>query len=176
MSYAKLWKVCQDAALGIAGVNAAKGNLEVFRDAWSAEHGTNQPVSVAGGPISLGDPYNGLGAHNTPHVPRAVVLVTLTDSAGATVVSVPEIGGGIVRSVSKIGTGAWHITLDERLSLFFGDPRPIQADNTVTRACQPYGYVFGTVAPGLIVNTYELQAGFFTPADYDFSCAIYSYS
>src|SRR4051812_25743409 len=120
MSYAKLFKVCQDYALGIASVNNAKGNLDTLKTSWEAEHGTVQPTLGAGVPLFLGDPYNAFGIHNTPPVPRAMVRVQPTTVGGVAVHMFPGPLGGAVKAVARLSTGLWNIAMDNHLSLFFG--------------------------------------------------------
>lgn len=172
MSYVKLFKACEDYALGIASANNASGNLEALLSSWSAEHGYTQP---AAGLLLFQNPFAAFGTHTTPPIPRAMVRAKPTSSGGATVSLTFNDMGAVVRSVKKTATGTWDIELDGNLTLYFGDPKAVQSDNTVTRLCQPYNATVFGGGNGLIVKTYELSAGDFVLTDFEFTCAIYSY-
>ena len=174
MSYSKIWKACQDYGVGITLMNAAKANLDAFKAAWETEHGNIQSVSLTQPPATV-DPYNAFGVHNAAEVPRAMVRVKPSTLNNVIVPTQFIDIGGIVRGVSRVATGTWNIYLDGRLQLFFGDPRPVQSSGGSVRFCEPYGAVIGG-GVGLLVKTYDLQSGDFALADYEFSCAIYSYS
>lgn len=174
MSYQRMWKTCQDYAVEIASANFAKGNLDTFKTSWTAEHGSVQLVIV--GPGLFIDPYNGFGLHNTPAVPRGIVHVKPSSSASVSFTAV-NIDAAAVRSITKLSAGLFHIAMDDRLTLFFGDAQPVQSDNTVTRFCSPYGATFGGgVSNGLVIGCYDLQAGDFVLTDFEFNCPLYSYS
>jgi len=171
-----MWKGCQDYGISVGVVNQARGNLEAMKTAWETEHGTVRPSTVGGHLLTLGDPYNAFGRHNTPYVPRASVRVKPTSSSSVALTITPDALGGVVRGITKVATGTWQIALDNRLQLFFGNPRPVQTSNTVTRFCQVYGAVVNAFSVGFVIGCYDLNAGDFVLTDFEFSATLYSYA
>lgn len=173
MAYSKLVKTVQDFALGIQSVNGARDNLEAFRTAWITEHGKEEPPS---GMRTPANPYEALGRHNTPPIPRAVVRISTITFApgqvGYVVAAQPTVLG-----VSKLGVGLWLIQMDAQLGTFWANAVPAQT-SAATRFCRPVSYLpagAGTPA-GIGVTTYELGATTFAPADYSFTCCVYGYN
>lgn len=179
MAYSKLVKTCQDFALGIQSVNEAKTNLEAFRDWWTAEHGRDEFTSSGGSRYTARtmNPYEAFGRHNTPHVPRAVVGVTVATSAPFQVAFSVGAQPTVVR-VTKIGTGQWFIEMDGRLEYFWGIAHPSQASSSSTRFCKPVTYrpTGSGTPPGITVTTYEHGGTSFEPADYSFVCVVYGHN
>jgi hypothetical protein len=174
VAFLKIWKVCKDYGMGILSANVAAANLDYVKAGWLVEHGSTQPA--VGSPLSTGNPYTAFGTHNTPKIPRAMVRVQPTSVGGFAANSAFEGFGGVVKSVSQVSTGTWVIALDNRLTLFFADPKPVQTTNTVKRFCQSYGATVVGASNGVVIKCYDLQAGDFVLTDYEFSCGIYSYS
>jgi hypothetical protein len=180
MSYSKLPLVCEDFGLGLQNVNTAKGNLEEFMTDWSAEHAARAAVVAAGSPVNTQDRYDIFGRHNTPHVPRAVIDVSVATAIGGVLsISVVE-AVNTVLAVDRLSTGVWFVTMAAPLSLFFGDPQPAQPDATAARWCIARGNtgnggIAGSSSNGLIITTYELSSGDFALKDYSFTCGVYSY-
>lgn len=176
-SYAKLVKTCQDFALGLQSVNGAKTNLEFFRDAWTAEHGKEEPPS--GAQTGVGDnPYEAFGRHDTPPIPRAIVAVTaLTFGPGLSAFTVnaqPTVVG-----VTKLAVGQYRIDVDEHIDSYWGAAWPAQT-SALIRFCKPVSYY--PAAPGspcsIVVSCYnQASAGAaFALTDFSFVLAIYGYT
>jgi hypothetical protein len=175
MSYAKLYKVCQDYGLGGAGVNNAITNLDAQKTLMGAEHGTDKQASVfvPGGPS---DPYNAWGHHNTPHVPRAFVHCSIITSALATFGTYAGVLGGAIKQISRTGTGLWQVSMDSRLQLFFGHARAKWTTNADVNLCTCINTDLNGSGVGLYIQTLQLSAGDFVLTDFDFDLAVYSYS
>jgi hypothetical protein len=174
MPYAKPWKVCEDYGLGILSANLGFSNIDYMKAGWTTEHGSAQ--QTIGAPLTAGNPYTAFGVHNTPPIPRAMVRVRPTSVNGFSTPSAFDGLGAVVRTIQQVSTGVWLIGLDNRLSLFFGDPKPAQSNNTVTRFCQPYGATVVGATNGIVVKCYDLNAGDFVLTDFEFDCGIYSYA
>lgn len=166
MSYTKPWKVVQDYGLGIANVGIAVANLVAQKAGWLVEHGDGLSSS----------PYNALGTHDTPPIPRAVVRVIPANLSSGFGVSVRfDTASLVVRNIAHISTGIWQVSMHPALTLFFADPKPAQSSNAFIRMCQPYGTVVGGAQTAITIKTYELGTGVPVLTDFEFSCAIYSY-
>lgn len=169
MAYTKLFKVCQNFALGKQTINTAIANMEQFFTGWTAEHSKAEPPLGATQP----NPYEAFGVHVLEAVPRAMVLVTPhfigPGQTGFTVNPQPT-----VVSVSRLGTGQYLIKMDGNLATFFGHAMPQQASGD-TRFCKAVGTHSNNMSAAVLVSCYELSSGSFALTDFTFTCAVYAY-
>jgi hypothetical protein len=178
-AYSKLLKTGRDWALGFQSINTAISNLEALYSAWISEHGNEDPPAVSvPWPIN---PYEVLGHHNIPQVPRAIVKVqTVTIAPGQT--SFTVVGVPVVRAVNKLAVGQYQIVLDPRLYRHWGAAWPSQT-SAQFRFCKPVSYFPSFLAgigsqASVIVSCYDCNGsgGAFALTDFEFCCAIYGYT
>lgn len=169
MSYAKIAKLCQDAPLSFADVNQLRDNALAQRDLYDVAHGIDETFRGYPPP-----PASRAGRHDTPLVSRAVVdVVPTTLSYGVTVPGLGNVLATVV-SVSRSATGIYFVQLTG-LRFYAGHGRAKQTSisNDYHVRVVPVYPTATSALVGLAVETFELQSGGLSYADFDFSVVVY---
>ena len=170
MSYTKLYTVCQDHAVGIAQVNGANSNGEALKDFYGVRHGLGigqfNPTNAVTGPI--------VGKHNDLLIARTVADF-FVDTTAASPELTPMLIGPLLGAsfvYAKMAVGQWRI--------FMATPRRfaavalLKSTASVDRKATCYAVYDPLRGPGVIVTTWEQDAGSWAKTDLSFSLVIWA--
>ncbi len=128
MAYSKVFKTCQDHAIGIGAVNQYIANINALAASLDVEHGSIETLSVvgfgSGGGLSGGNTvggvaknlYSTVGHHDSPLIPRGIITVRLAALLGY---GYAQWSGNNFFNVTNPSTGVYFISVDG-LSQFYG--------------------------------------------------------
>lgn len=187
MSYSKLYKTCQDHAVGFHGINQFIDNSNAIQAAFGVEHGldeTPQYGRIGGGTGNTGGSggqgggtvglqYRAIGHHNTPLIPRGVLTVRKAPVLGYGYV---EWSGNNFYSMANPAEGQYFIGING-LASFWGKASAFFAggfsDIPFTSCVPYYGATGGTglyVYAGLLPNS---AGAFPAAAQLEFSVTLF---
>jgi hypothetical protein len=183
MAFTKLqWLAYVDQAVGFQSINLLQANLLEHLDVLARQHGQREPLAFNQFTVGAQVPApQAFGNHNDPRIPRAMQRLSVVQvSLGS---GVPTLGRAenpsVVTSFERTATGKFFCGVID-LDSFFADPVPSTSGAGVIRRVNATSVFANQQGPGLPVlpsgvlfESFELVAGVFTPADFDFSFAIY---
>lgn len=168
MAYSKLPKVIQDYSLGKETINQANANNDQLREAYASKHG---PFSGAGASSVWAKP----GQHNDPLVVRTVLRVQYQSYGFAAYPFVIASGPGLPSVGAELLGGSGRLTLSVGLNNLKAMITAEQTSNTPVRIPR-WNYTTPTTAApvrGLNIWLWQLTAGEFSLADYDFEVLLW---
>jgi hypothetical protein len=172
VSYSKLFKVCQDFALGFQTVNQALDNNAALYSQFDAKHS----VGVAG--INTGgfsNPFRVLGRHDDPLVARTTARF-LVDTTTPTPTARAVVSGPMLNLSSPIYLGAGKWRLYVYTPQLFGVIAQSEATTSIDRKTTCLVEFNPSTGPSVSVGTWGISAGSWVGQNFDFSLTLWANS
>lgn len=171
MSYTKLYTVVQDHAVGIAQVNGANANGEAIKDFYGVRHGLGIGQFNPTGTVITGDI---VGKHNDVLISRTVADFDV-DTTLVVPALVPLVSGWILGASlfsQRMAEGQWRIFL--MTPGLFQAVALLKSTASVDRKATTYNVFDPQRGPGVIVTTWEQDAGTWAKTDLPFSLVFWA--